>query len=307
MRDAFIAKLLDLARADPRIVLITGDLGFGVLNQFAAELPNQFVNAGVAEQNMTAIASGMALSGWKTLTYSIANFTTLRCLEQIRNDACYHNAKVTIVSVGGGFSYGQLGMSHFATEDLAILRALPNLRVIAPSETWEVQDLLEQDIALPGPSYFRIDKSVAGMPRSAGGAARLGVARILADGPDIAIVALGGIVAEAKRAAELLAHDGIQARVVALNALKPLDEAAILAAARETRGIVTLEEHTIIGGLGSAVAETCLSAGAAPGFFLRLGVPDVYPDVVGDQQFLRRHFGLDAGSVAARARQLVRR
>jgi len=305
MRDAFVARLLELGRKDPRLVLITGDLGFGVLNEFVATLPGQFINAGVAEQNMTMLATGMALSGWKAFTYSIANFTTLRCLEQIRNDACYHDAKVTIVSIGGGFSYGQLGMSHFATEDLAILRALPNMRVIAPAETWEAQDLLEEDIALPGPSYFRIDKSAGGLPRRAGERGRLGVARMLAEGRDVTLVTVGGILAEAVRAAEILRGDGISARVLSLNSLKPLDEAAILAAARDTGGIITLEEHTIIGGLGSAIAECCMSAGAVPGFFLRLGLPDVFSTVVGDQLFLREHFGLDAKSVAAKTRHLV--
>ena len=247
----------------------------------------------------------MALSGWKAFTYSIANFTTLRCLEQIRNDACYHDAKVTIVSIGGGFSYGQLGMSHFATEDLAILRALPNMRVIAPAETWEAQDLLEEDIALPGPSYFRIDKSAGRLPRRAGERARLGVARVLAEGRDVTLVTVGGILAEAVRAAEILRGHGISARVLSLNSLKPLDESAILAAARETGGIITLEEHTTIGGLGSAIAECCMSAGVAPGFFSRLGLPDVFSTVVGDQLFLRKHFGLDAESVAAKVRQSV--
>ena len=305
MRDAFVAKLLELGRKDPRIVLITGDLGFGVLNEFVATLPGQFINAGVAEQNMTMLATGMALSGWKAFTYSIANFATLRCLEQIRNDACYHDAKVTIVSIGGGFSYGQLGMSHFATEDLAILRALPNLRVITPAETWEAQDLLEEDIKLPGPSYFRIDKSSGGIPRSAEERSRLGVARVLAEGRDVTLVTVGGILAEAVAAAKMLQDDGISARVLSLPSLKPLDEGAILAAARETGGIVTLEEHTIVGGLGSAIAECCLSAGAAPGFFLRLGLPDVFSTVVGDQYYLRRHFGLDAEAVAAKTRAAV--
>lgn len=307
MRDAFVSKLLELAQDDPRVVLITGDLGFGVLNRFIQDLPNQFVNAGVAEQNMTMLATGMALSGWKSFTYSIANFTTLRCLEQIRNDACYHDAKVTIVSVGGGFSYGQLGMSHFATEDIAILRALPYLRVITPSETWEAQDLLEEDIALPGPSYFRIDKSAGGVPRREGERARIGRARLVRDGRDLTIIAAGGIVAEADKAAAALEAQGISARVLSMTTIKPLDEAAILAAARETGGIIALEEHSIVGGLGSAIAECCLSAGVAPGFFHRMGLPDVYPEVVGDQFFLRRHFGLDAEAVVVEAQRLIGR
>ena len=161
MRDAFVAELTAAAEHDPRIILITGDLGFGVLTKFAERFPRQFINAGVAEQNMTAMACGLALEGRKVFTYSIANFATLRCLEQIRNDVCYHNADVTVVSVGGGFSYGQLGMSHFATEDIAILRALPNMTVLAPTGVWEAAQATKAIIAGRGPAYFRLDKGKA--------------------------------------------------------------------------------------------------------------------------------------------------
>ena len=144
MRDAFVTKLTELAEKDPMTMLITGDLGFGVLTDFSKRFPDQFINAGVAEQNMTGMAAGLALDGYKVYTYSIGNFNTLRCLEQIRNDICYHDCDVTVVSVGAGFSYGQLGISHFATEDLAIFRAIPNIMVVAPSDPWEVPSLTDQ-------------------------------------------------------------------------------------------------------------------------------------------------------------------
>ena len=163
MRDAFVAELTQLAAVDPSVMLITGDLGFGVLDNYAAQFPEQFLNAGVAEQNMTGLACGLALEGHKVYTYSIANFTTLRPLEQIRNDICYHDADVTLVSVGGGFSYGQLGMSHFATEDLAILRALPNIKVIAPADPWETKILTRKLAIQKGPKYLRLDKGNAGI------------------------------------------------------------------------------------------------------------------------------------------------
>ena len=134
MRDVFIKTLLEMAKEDPSIILVTGDLGFGVFNEFRKVLPNQFLNAGVAEQNMTGLATGMALEGFKVFTYSIANFPILRCLEQVRNDACYHQANVNIVAIGGGFSYGSLGFSHHATEDIAIMRSLPEISVFAPGE-----------------------------------------------------------------------------------------------------------------------------------------------------------------------------
>lgn len=297
MRDTFIRTLSELTRDNDRMALITGDLGFGVLDKFAAEFPGQFINAGVAEQNMTAIAAGMALSGWKTYTYSIANFTTLRCLEQIRNDVCYHDADVCIVSVGGGFSYGQLGMSHFATEDLAILRAMPNLRVVAPADLWEVEDLTRALAAQPGPTYLRIDKGAGGVVRRQGEVATLGKVRTVREGADVTIMTIGGILSEAVQAAEQLAERGIDARILSHSSLKPLDTDGILAAARETGGIVTVEEHNILGGLGGAVAETCMDHGVYPKFFSRLGLNDCYPTIVGDQHYLRAAYGMSASHI----------
>ncbi|RKF06514.1 transketolase [Oceaniradius stylonematis] len=305
MRDAFIAKLTDLARNDPRVVLITGDLGFGVLTKFAEDLPSQYVNAGVAEQNMTAIAAGMAMSGWKAYTYSIANFTTLRCLEQLRNDVCYHDAPVTVVSVGGGFSYGQLGMSHFATEDLAILRAIPNMRVVAPSETWETEDLTAELAAAPGPTYLRLDKGQGGVGRRDGEVARLGKARLVRDGSDVTLISIGAILKECIAAADELAQKGVQARVLSVSSLKPFDADAVLSAARDTGGIVTVEEHTVLGGLGGTVAETLLEGGVHPGFFRRIGLTDEYPTVVGDQAYLRTVYGMDAAAIAATVRSAL--
>jgi transketolase len=290
MRDTFIRALTALSAANDRTCLLTGDLGFGVLDSFAQDYPNQYINSGVAEQNMTAIAAGMALSGWKCYTYSIANFTTLRCLEQIRNDICYHDADVCIVSVGGGFSYGQLGMSHFATEDIAILRALPNMRVIVPADLWEVEDLV-------GPSYFRIDKGQGGVPRKPGERALIGKGRLVRNGNDLSIITAGAILSEAVIAADRLAATGVVTRIISLSSIKPLDRNIILDAAAQTGGIITVEEHNVIGGLGGAVAETCLEGGVAPRFFRRLGLADCYPTIVGDQNFLRTAYGMDADAI----------
>ncbi len=301
MRDAFIRALTELAAVDERIVLVTGDLGFGVLQDFAARFPNRYINAGVAEQNMTAIACGMALEGFQVYTYSIGNFPTLRCLEQIRNDVCYHDADVKIVSVGGGFSYGQLGMSHFATEDLAIMRALPNMIVVAPSDPWEAAELTRQVSARRGPTYLRLDKSAAGLPETS---VTLGQSRKVRDGDDVCLIATGGIVEEAVRAADLLAENGISAAVHAVATVKPLDP-ALVAAAGAARAVVVVEEHTIIGGLGGAIAEACMSAGVAPKRFLRIGLDDIYPTVVGDQRYLRKVYELDAPAIARRTRELL--
>ncbi|MGN6819335.1 MAG: transketolase family protein [Sphingomonas sp.] len=296
MRNAFVRALTELAAEDPRVLLVNGDLGFGVLTDFIARFPNRYVNAGVAEQNMTAIACGAALTGAHSYTYSIGNFPTLRCLEQLRNDVCYHRADVTVVAVGGGFSYGQLGMSHFATEDLAILRALPEMTVVAPSDPWQAYQLTRQLHARGGPAYLRIDKASAGQPE---GVVELGKARTVRDGDDAVIFATGGILGEALAAADMLAVRGKRVRVVDIHTIKPFDTDTVRAAARACRHVVTLEEHNVVGGLGGAVAEACLEGGVAVASFRRLGLSDTYPEIVGDQAYLRARYGMDRHAVAA--------
>jgi transketolase len=304
MRDAFIAELTALAEADQSVVLITGDLGFGVLTNFAERFPEQFVNAGVAEQNMTGLACGLALEGHKVYTYSIGNFTTLRCLEQLRNDVCYHDADVTAVAVGGGFSYGQLGMSHFATEDLAILRALPNMAVVAPSDPWEARVLTRQMAAVKGPKYLRLDKGKAGLPEVSADVA-FGKVRTIRQGTDLTIVTIGAILSEALKAADSLAADGIKATILSVHTLKPLDTSPIVAAAIATGAVLTVEEHSTIGGLGGAVAEALARAGAVPACFATVGLDDCYPTIVGDQDYLRAAYDMDAAAIERAAVALL--
>lgn len=306
VRDAFIRALSELADRDPDIILVNGDLGFGVLTDFIENRPSQYVNAGVAEQNMTGLAAGMALEGARAYTYSIGNFTTLRCLEQLRNDVCYHEANVTAVAVGGGFSYGQLGMSHFATEDLAILRALPGMTVVAPSDPWQAFELTKQMYARGGPSYLRIDKDQAGLPAAPEDVA-LGKVRIVREGRDATVYTTGAILVEALAAAERLAAEGIELTLVDVHTIKPLDVEGVVAAANLTDIVLTLEEHTVIGGLGAAIAEVLLEEGAAPRVFRRMGVADLYPSVVGDQRYLRRAYGLDADALIAAVREALSR
>ncbi len=297
MRDIFIQRLTQLAERDPRILLITGDLGFKVLDDFAARFPRQFLNAGVAEQNMTGLATGLALEGHVVFTYSIANFTFMRCLEQIRNDAAYHDCNVNVVSVGGGFSYGQLGISHHATEDLTIMRSLPNTIVAAPGDDWEAAEMTSAIAAAPGVSYLRLDRSSAGDSSRAGETFQLGKARMLRPGTDVTLISTGGILAEALQAADELLKQGIRCRVLSMPTVKPLDCEALAAAAQETGGVATIEEHSIHGGLGGAVAESLLEQGTPPKWFRRIGLRAGFSSVVGDQQYLRKIYGLDAAAI----------
>ncbi len=304
MRDSVVGRLTELAQEDQRIILITGDLGFGVLNEYREKCADQFINAGVAEQNMTGVATGMALEGMIVFTYSIGNFPTLRCLEQIRNDACYHNANVKILAVGGGFSYGQLGMSHHATEDLSIMRALPNMQVIAPSDPWQARLAVDFLVEHPGPCYLRIDKSGAGLEPPEEGGFTAGKARVLSEGSDIAIIGAGGILAECIEAADGLKGAGVSAGVIEMATVKPVDVDAILAAARRVPVIVTVEEHSVIGGLGGAVAEVLAEHGC-PARLVRIGLPDVYSSVVGSQEYLRNYYAMDAAAIVQRTKAAV--
>lgn len=303
MRETFVAALEELCARDPRVILLTGDLGFGVLDGFRRRFPERFVNAGVAEQNMTALAAGLALEGRIAFTYSIANFPTLRCLEFLRNDVCGHGADVKVVAVGAGFSYGTLGSSHYALEDLGVLRTLAGLTIFSPGDAWEAEQATHAAAATPGPVYLRLDKTPAARTPAAEARFVPGAMRCLRRGAGITLIATGGILGEVLAASAGLAAAGIGARVLSAHTLAPFDAAAVAAASRETGGIVTVEEHVAPGGLGSAVAEALADAGAGPRRFLRITARSPGA-AVGDQAYLRERQGLSGGAIAARVRAL---
>lgn len=292
MRTAFFRALVELAERDERITLVVGDLGFGVVEPFAKRFPKQYLNAGVAEQNMTGIAAGLALSGKIVFTYSIANFPTMRCLEQIRNDVCYHKASVKIVAVGGGFAYGSLGMTHHATEDLAVMRVLPEMVVVAPGDPIEVAQATRAIAVHPGPAYLRLGRAGETTIHSADALFELGKAVIVRHGSDITLISTGGILDVTLRVADRLARAGVRARVLSMHTVKPLDMDAVQTAARETKAIVTIEEHSVTGGLGGAVAEVLAESWDRRVPFKRIGLPPEFSSSVGDQEYLRATHGL---------------
>jgi transketolase len=307
MRGAFFRALTALAEHDKRVYLIVGDLGFGVVETFAQRFPDRFLNVGVAEQNMTGIAAGLALSGKIVFTYSIANFPILRCLEQVRNDVCYHNANVKIVAVGGGLAYGSLGSTHHATEDLAITRSLPRMVVVAPGDPAEAEAATRAVVAHSGPCYLRLGRAGESRVHLGHIGFHLGKAIQLSDGKDLTVISTGGLLETAVRVAELLLHAGLQARVLSMHTVKPLDVDAVLEAARETGAIFTLEEHSVIGGLGGAVAEVLAEASEGLVVFKRFGLPSAFSSVIGTQECLRTQHGLSPESLATAIRSTLER
>lgn len=299
MRTAFFESLVELAARDERIMLMTGDLGFGVIETFARAYPGRFINAGVAEQNMTGVATGLALSGKIVFTYSIANFPTLRCLEQIRNGPCYHKANVKVVSVGGGLIYGSLGMSHHATEDLAVMRALPNLTVVAPGDPAETTAATAALAGMDGPAYLRLGR--AGEPRvhEQPVALSIGKALTLRDGADLTLISTGGMLFTASRVADQLQVRGISCRLLSMHTVKPLDVEAVKAAASETGLVVTIEEHSITGGLGGAVAEVMAEYPAKGAVLKRIGLPSAFFARAGSRDYLAAQNGLSVEAIVS--------
>lgn len=295
MRDEFAATLLRLATEDQRVMLLTADLGFGVFEPFIERLPRQYLNVGVAEQNLIGVATGLALEGHIVFAYSIGNFPVLRCLEQIRNDAAYHDASVKVVSVGAGFSYGPLGMSHHATEDIAVLRAIPDVQIYVPGTRTEVVDATLALHSTPGAGYLRLDKSVAQEP-PAPAPLRVDQWRVFRDGSDVTILAAGGILGEALVAATVLEAQGISVRVVSAMRLAPCSRHQVLDSVGSSPLVVTLEEHVVRGGLGGLVAEYLVEARDRP-VLLRLGVEGSFVSLVGSQAYLRSMVGIDADGI----------
>lgn len=305
MRSAFFRKLVEAAKNDPRIWLVTGDLGFGVVEEFAAACPSQFVNAGVAEQSMTGLAAGLALSGAKVFTYSIANFPTLRCLEQVRNDVAYHGADVTMVAVGGGLAYGPLGISHHATEDIAVMRAIPGLAVAAPGDPAETERIMEELLTTGGPAYIRLGKSGEPVIHKACPPLPRGSSIVVRHGSDCALLCTGAILASVVEVSDVLATAGHSIGVVSMPWIEPIDQTVIQEISTEYRVLVTVEEHSAVGGLGSSVAEMLAGMPRHPPL-LRLGLPRKFTSAVGSQDFLRKVYGLGTDEMVQRISDFIR-
>lgn len=299
MRGAFVEALIAAAEADPRVWLLTGDLGYSVLEPFMERFPERFVNVGVAEQNMVGVAAGLAMAGNVVFTYSIANFPTLRCLEQIRNDVCYHNLPVISVAVGGGLAYGSLGYSHHAVEDLAILRTLPNMAVVAPGDPHETRAAVKALIERGGPGYLRLGKANEPAVHAEEPAIRPGEALTVREGNQVSLVSTGGTLVLALEAAERLAAMGIEAEVLSLPFVSPLTADTAKQLASRTGRIVSIEEHGP-GGLGGALAES-LSVAGSSARLTPVTLQSGSSGTAGSQDYLRARQGLTVERIVAAA------
>ena len=290
MRDTFVETLITEAQRDPSVVLITGDLGFGVLEKFEKALPNQYINVGVAEQAMLGLAAGMASTGKRVFVYSIGNFPTVRALEQIRNDVCYMNNPVVIVSVGAGYSYGSQGYTHHALEDIAVMRALPGMDVLTPADPFETVELTKYLVSSRKPSYLRLGRSGEKQLNSAPPTLKSGELNALLKGNDGSILFTGAIGALALQASEILKSQGKSIGVYSVPFISSLNADALRKIA-SLGPIVTLEEHSTRGGLGSAILELSSINGIEADIRI-LGVSQHNLAEIGDQAFLRESNGL---------------
>jgi transketolase len=301
VRNAFIDELTLLAEEDDKIFLIIGDLGFGVIENFEKSFPNQFLNAGVAEQNMMGMAAGLASAGYKVFVYSIGNFPVFRCLEQIRNDICYEELDVSIVSIGAGLSYGTLGYSHHAIDDIGVMSALPGMTIYSPADPIETRRALRESVSIQSPKYFRLGKS--GEPNIFNQTSTVFPNWTeLTSGNDLLVLTTGAITNEAIEAAALLQNLGIEISVVAVPVLKPLAFDKNLVGRFDN--VIVLEEHSTAGGLGTILSEQFALNGVRANL-VKLGLPDHVHHELGSQKHLRHHFKLDAVGIVDKVKQIL--
>ncbi|SRR5579859_144834 len=299
MRNAFAEEMVKLGEADPRVVLLSGDIGNKLFDPFKERCPGRFFNCGIAEANMMGVAAGMAMSGLRPVVYTITPFTTTRCFEQIRVDVCYHHAPVIIVGTGSGLSYAELGPTHHSCEDLAILRTLPGMTVFAPCDKVELRLGLAAGLRQDGPLYMRIGKKGEPVIHKEAPDFALGKMLTVRPGDEICLLVAGTIMAPALEAAERLAAAGRSVRVESVHTVKPLDEARLAEIFQRCRLVAAIEEHGRIGGLAGAVAEWAAPRGAlARTRFLSFGVEDRFMKDVGSQDYARAQFGLSAEVMA---------
>ena len=292
MRNAFAKAVTELSDSHPELVLLAGDIGNRLFDKFKEKYPSRFYNCGVAEANMTGVASGLAASGLYPITYTITPFNTVRCLEQIRLDVCYPNLPVIVVGTGAGLSYAGLGATHHSMEDIAILRTLPNMHVVCPADPVEVSLAVKDALRLKRPTYIRLGKKGEPVIHLTEPKFEIGRGIVMCEGSDVAILGVGNMLPVALEAAAQLQLQGVSAKVVSLHTIKPLDTTLLKQLFAEHQLVVVLEEHGLIGGAGSAVLEWGNANRADLGKLVCFGGPDCFLSACGDQEEARILLGL---------------
>lgn len=300
----FADTLLAFAQADPSILVVTSDSrGSGRLVEFGQQLPKQIVEIGIAEQNLVGVAAGLASAGKRVFAVSPACFLTARALEQVKNDVAYSNQPVVLVGISAGVSYGALGTTHHSLHDYAVLQAINNLDIVSPADNFETRSAVEAALHHSRPLYMRLGKKAMPDLHPVGTVFTIGKALMLRDGTDVTFLATGETVLPAYQAALVLAAQGVDAGVLSVHTLRPLDTEAITDAARHSRVVITVEEHSVMGGLGSTVASLLLQAGIYRPFKI-VGIPDEYT-YTGSQLEIFAHYGLSPAGLAQSARTLL--
>jgi transketolase len=303
--DGFAATLMELAKANPNIVAVTSDSrGSGKLGSFAQALPKQLVEVGIAEQNLVGITAGLASCGKKSFGVSPACFLTARSLEQIKNDVCYSDVPATLIGISSGVSYGALGSTHHSLHDLAALRAIHNISIIVPSDNFETREVIRAAAKSTKPIYIRFGKAAMFGLHKPETKFEIGKAIQLREGNDVAFIATGETAVHALLAAGQLAERGLNCRVISMHTVKPLDTDAVLKAGRECRAVITVEEHSVHGGLGEACASVLMQAGVTVPFRIA-GIPDE-DTVTGAQAEIFRHYGISMEGLSESALKLLK-
>jgi transketolase len=297
MRNAFADELVKIASEDPRVVLLSGDIGNRLFDPFKTRFPNRFYNCGVAEANMASMAAGMAMCGLRPVTYTITPFNTTRCLEQIRDDVCYHNVPVLIIGTGAGLSYASLGCTHHSCEDISFLRSLPNMTVLCPADSMELRSLLRLSFQSSGPIYMRIGKTNEPVIHPSIPSLAIGKGVCIQEGKDLCIISTGNMLPTTLETAQILKTAGYGVEVISMHTVKPLDIELLSQICQKFPLLATLEEHSLIGGLGSSIAEWMIDQGHTTRL-LRFGTQDRFPHPIGSQAYTREYFGLTASKIA---------
>lgn len=298
MRNAFADEATKLAAADSRIVLLSGDIGNKLFDKFKDANEGRFFNCGIAEANMMGVAAGMALSGLRPIIYTITPFTTTRCYEQIRVDACYHNVPVIIVGTGSGLSYAELGPTHHSCEDLAILRVLPNMTVLAPADEVELRQCMRAALRQDGPVYIRIGKKGEKIIPKADDRFEIGHSITVREGSDVCLIGTGTLMPIVMEAAEALAEKGVTARVESFHTIKPLDESTLSEVFSRHAIVAVVEEHSRIGGLYGSIAEWLARQNGMKARLISFGTDDEFMHEVGTQEYARAKYGLTADNIS---------